>query len=64
MVIGIVAIVLGYVFENQNVAFMVGLAFAVAASLQLPRAADEHDVEGLHHFRRHGGRVRRASSAR
>ena len=27
------------VFENQNVAFMVGLAFAVAASLQLPGAA-------------------------
>ncbi len=30
--IGIVAIVLGYIFENQNVAFMVGLAFSVAAS--------------------------------
>ncbi|WP_198371010.1 cation acetate symporter [Roseomonas rosulenta] len=34
--IGIVAIVLGYVFENQNVAFMVGLAFAVAASCNFP----------------------------
>jgi len=36
VVIGIVAIVLGYVFENQNVAFMVGLAFAVAASCNFP----------------------------
>jgi cation/acetate symporter len=34
--IGVVAIVLGYVFENQNVAFMVGLAFAVAASCNFP----------------------------
>ena len=30
------AIVLGYIFENQNVAFMVGLAFAVAASCNFP----------------------------
>ena len=36
VVIGIVAIILGYVFENQNVAFMVGLAFAVAASCNFP----------------------------
>ncbi|MGE0024588.1 MAG: cation acetate symporter [Hyphomicrobium sp.] len=34
--IGIVAIFLGYVFEEQNVAFMVGLAFAVAASCNFP----------------------------
>ncbi len=34
--IGIVAILLGYVFEKQNVAFMVGLAFAVAASCNFP----------------------------
>jgi cation/acetate symporter len=34
--IGIVAIVLGYIFENQNIAFMVGLAFAVAASCNFP----------------------------
>jgi cation/acetate symporter len=34
--IGVVAIVLGYIFENQNVAFMVGLAFAVAASCNFP----------------------------
>ena len=36
VVIGVVAIVLGYVFENQNVAFMVGLAFSVAASCNFP----------------------------
>ncbi len=36
VVIGIIAIFLGYVFENQNVAFMVGLAFAIAASCNFP----------------------------
>ncbi len=36
IVIGMIAIVLGYVFENQNVAFMVGLAFSVAASCNFP----------------------------
>ncbi len=36
IVIGVVAIFLGYIFENQNVAFMVGLAFAVAASCNFP----------------------------
>lgn len=36
VVIGVVAIILGYVFEKQNVAFMVGLAFAVAASCNFP----------------------------
>ena len=34
--LGIVAVVLGLAFENQNVAFMVGLAFAVAASANFP----------------------------
>ena len=34
--IGIIAIGLGYVFEKQNVAFMVGLAFSVAASCNFP----------------------------
>ena len=36
VVLGIVAIVLGVVFEKINVAFMVGLAFAVAASANFP----------------------------
>ncbi|MEZ0323761.1 MAG: cation acetate symporter [Hydrogenothermaceae bacterium] len=35
-VIGILAILLGIVFEKQNVAFMVGLAFAIAASVNFP----------------------------
>ena len=36
VVLGIVAIVLGILFEKVNVAFMVGLAFAVAASANFP----------------------------
>ena len=36
VVLGIVAIVLGIAFEKQNIAFMVGLAFAVAASANFP----------------------------
>jgi cation/acetate symporter len=36
IVLGIVAIFLGIAFEKQNVAFMVGLAFAVAASANFP----------------------------
>ena len=36
VVLGILAIVLGIVFEKQNVAFMVGLAFAIAASCNFP----------------------------
>jgi cation/acetate symporter len=34
--LGLLAIVLGIVFENQNVAFMVGLAFCIAASCNFP----------------------------
>ncbi|WP_435520695.1 sodium:solute symporter family transporter, partial [Campylobacter jejuni] len=34
--IGIFAILLGIVFEKQNVAFTVGLAFAIAASVNFP----------------------------
>lgn len=34
--LGIIAVLLGIVFENQNVAFMVGLAFCVAASANFP----------------------------
>ena len=36
VVLGIVAIVLGILFEKQNIAFMVGLAFAIAASANFP----------------------------
>jgi cation/acetate symporter len=34
--LGVIAVLLGIVFEKQNVAFMVGLAFAVAASTNFP----------------------------
>jgi cation/acetate symporter len=36
VVLGVVAIALGILFEQQNIAFMVGLAFAVAASCNFP----------------------------
>jgi cation/acetate symporter len=36
MVLGIVAVALGIVFEKQNIAFMVSLAFAIAASANFP----------------------------
>jgi len=34
--LGVVAMALGILFENQNIAFMVGLVFAVAASANFP----------------------------
>ncbi|MEA3522552.1 MAG: cation acetate symporter [Campylobacterota bacterium] len=34
--LGIVAIAMGIMFENQNIAFVVGLAFAIAASANFP----------------------------
>jgi cation/acetate symporter len=34
--LGVLSVVLGLVFKGQNVAFMVGLAFAIAASANLP----------------------------
>ncbi|WP_322998885.1 cation acetate symporter [Castellaniella sp.] len=36
IILGIVAVVLGIAFEKQNIAFMVSLAFAVAASANFP----------------------------
>ncbi|MCE9884765.1 cation/acetate symporter ActP [Obesumbacterium proteus] len=36
LVLGLVAIGLGILFENQNIAFMVGLAFSIAASCNFP----------------------------
>ncbi len=35
-VVGIIAIILGIIFQDMNVSFLVGLAFAVAASANLP----------------------------
>ena len=34
--LGVIAITLGLLFENQNIAFMVGLAFGLAASVNFP----------------------------
>src|SRR5690606_2915267 len=36
MVLGVIAVVLGIAFEKQNIAFMVSLAFAIAASATFP----------------------------
>jgi len=36
LILGIVAILLGIMFEKQNIAFMVGLAFSIAASCNFP----------------------------
>jgi cation/acetate symporter len=36
IILGIIAVALGYVFETVNVAFMVSLAFAIAASANFP----------------------------
>ncbi|HAU5565449.1 TPA: cation acetate symporter [Serratia fonticola] len=36
LILGVVAIVLGIAFEKQNIAFMVGLAFSIAASCNFP----------------------------
>lgn len=36
LVLGVLAIILGILFKGQNVAFMVGLAFAIAASANFP----------------------------
>ncbi|STZ77306.1 cation acetate symporter [Bergeriella denitrificans] len=36
LVLGVMAVVLGLAFEDQNVAFMVGLCFAIAASANFP----------------------------
>ncbi|CAI1216370.1 Acetate transporter ActP [Serratia grimesii] len=36
VILGVVAIALGILFEKQNIAFMVGLAFSIAASCNFP----------------------------
>jgi cation/acetate symporter len=36
VILGVVAVLLGIVFEEQNIAYMVGLAFAIAASANFP----------------------------
>ena len=36
LILGVVAMILGIIFKGQNVAYMVGLAFAIAASANFP----------------------------
>ncbi|WP_404319825.1 cation acetate symporter [Malaciobacter canalis] len=36
IIIGVIGVILGIAFEQQNIAFMVGLAFAIAASANFP----------------------------
>lgn len=36
LILGVVAVLLGIIFEKQNIAFMVSLAFAIAASANFP----------------------------
>jgi cation/acetate symporter len=36
LILGVLAVILGIVFKGQNVAYMVGLAFAIAASANFP----------------------------
>ncbi|MCK5296865.1 MAG: cation/acetate symporter ActP [Alphaproteobacteria bacterium] len=36
VIIGLIAVLFGILFEKQNIAFMVGLAFAIAASVNFP----------------------------
>jgi cation/acetate symporter len=54
--LGFVAVLLGIVFEKQNIAFMVSLAFAMAASANFPAAA-VGAVEELHHQGRRDRRL-------
>jgi len=50
--LGFVAIVLGILFEKQNIAFMVGLAFGVAAAANFPVLILSMYWKGLTRFRR------------
>ena len=58
LALGVVAVALGITFKGQNVAFMVSLAFAIAASANFPGADPGDLLARLHHGRRghqHGG---------
>lgn len=57
LVLGVIAIILGVLFENQNIAFMVGLAFAIAASCNFPHHSAFHVLVKTDHARRYAGRL-------
>ena len=56
---GALAVVLGLLFENTNVAYMVGLAFAIAASANFPALVPVDLLAAVHHGRRGGEHVGR-----
>ena len=61
VLLGVLSIVLGIAFKGQNVAYMVGLAFAIAASANFPALRAVDVLAALHHPRRaaqHGRRHR------
>jgi cation/acetate symporter len=49
LALGVLAVTLGIVFEKQNIAFMVSLAFRHRCVRQLPGAVHVRAVERLHH---------------
>ena len=52
VVFGVLAVLLGILFKGQNVAFMVGLAFAIACSANFPAAAAVDRLAALQDRRR------------
>jgi hypothetical protein len=59
LVLGALAIVLGIAFQGQNVAFMVGLAFAIATSAKLSCAGARDVLAAVLDSRRGGEHARR-----
>ncbi len=57
LILGVVAILLGILFENQNIAFMVGLAFSIAASCNFPDNSAVDVLVEADHPRRDGRRL-------
>lgn len=55
-VLGVIAIILGVLFENQNIAFMVG-GICYRRELQLPHHSAFHVLVKTDHARRYAGRL-------
>ena len=58
VLLGLVSVVLGIAFKGQNVAYMVGLAFAIAASANFPALVLVGVLAPLHHPGRPGQHAR------
>lgn len=54
--LGVIAIILGVLFENQNIAFMVG-GICYRRELQLPHHSAFHVLVKTDHARRYAGRL-------